>query len=209
MAFNNGTRQGVASGDVVYTDGTDTVYTEFVEFDVDTLEGVMFDAEFDVPSNRLEMRGAGNRQDGRSDLHVQAWVVHHLPLSRSRGPRALADRGRRGGPRARGLRRNTRNTTIEILGVPILWLPWMIYPLKSERQSGLLFPDFSIGGRNGFEVGLPVFWALGRSGEPDLHAALAAEAGGQGRRRSGVRARRALGRRPLRLLHLRRGRRSG
>jgi len=33
MAFSNSTRQGVASGDVVYTDGTDTVYTEFAEFE--------------------------------------------------------------------------------------------------------------------------------------------------------------------------------
>ena len=33
-----------------------------------------------------------------------------------------------------------RNTTFEVLGVPVVWLPWMIYPLKTERQTGLLFP---------------------------------------------------------------------
>ena len=54
-----------------------------------------------------------------------------------------------------------KNSTFEVLGVPVLWFPWMIYPLKTERQSGLLFPEFQISGRNGFEIGLPVFLTLG------------------------------------------------
>ena len=35
----------------------------------------------------------------------------------------------------------------------------MVYPIKTERQTGLLVPDLSLGSRNGFEVGLPLFWA--------------------------------------------------
>jgi lipopolysaccharide assembly outer membrane protein LptD (OstA) len=35
----------------------------------------------------------------------------------------------------------------------------MIYPLKTERQSGLLFPEIGYSGRNGAELSLPVFWA--------------------------------------------------
>ena len=34
-----------------------------------------------------------------------------------------------------------------------------MFPVKSERESGLLFPEFAYGGRNGFEVGLPLYWA--------------------------------------------------
>ena len=29
----------------------------------------------------------------------------------------------------------------------------MIYPLKTERQTGLLFPEFGYGGRNGVDIG--------------------------------------------------------
>ena len=35
----------------------------------------------------------------------------------------------------------------------------MMWPIKTERQSGLLFPKFNISGRNGVELGLPVFIA--------------------------------------------------
>jgi lipopolysaccharide assembly outer membrane protein LptD (OstA) len=160
MAFSNGTRQGVASGDVVYTDGTDTVTTEFVEFNVDTLEGVMFDAEFDVPSNRLEMRGVEVAKTGdRTYTFKQgSFTTCRCPDPEAREPWQIEAEEADLEVEGYGV---TRNTTVEILGVPVLWLPWMIYPLKSERQSGLLFPDFGVGGRNGFEVGLPVFWALG------------------------------------------------
>ena len=149
MAFSNATRRGVASVDVVYTDGTDTVYTEFVEFDVDTLEGVMFDAEFDVPSNRLEMRGVEIAKTGdRTYTFKQgSFTTCRCPDPEAREPWQIeageADLELEG----YGV---TKNTTVEVLGVPILWLPWMIYPLKTDRQSGLLFPDFGMGGRNGF-----------------------------------------------------------
>jgi LPS-assembly protein len=35
----------------------------------------------------------------------------------------------------------------------------MIYPLKTERQTGLLFPEISAGSINSFGFGLPFFWA--------------------------------------------------
>jgi LPS-assembly protein len=48
---------------------------------------------------------------------------------------------------------------VEVFGIPAVWLPWMIYPIKTQRQTGLLFPDVALGSRNGFSVGLPFFWA--------------------------------------------------
>ena len=52
-----------------------------------------------------------------------------------------------------------RNSTVDVLGVPVFWLPWLFFPVKTERESGLLFPGFGFGSRNGFEVELPIFWA--------------------------------------------------
>ena len=49
-----------------------------------------------------------------------------------------------------------------ISGVPFFWLPYLIVPLKSERQSGILFPSFE-NDSSGFAFGLPVFWAISRS----------------------------------------------
>ncbi|RMD79540.1 MAG: LPS-assembly protein LptD, partial [Gammaproteobacteria bacterium] len=53
-----------------------------------------------------------------------------------------------------------RNTTFEVLGVPVLWLPWMIYPLKTERETGFLFPELGASTRSGGDYAFPFFWAV-------------------------------------------------
>lgn len=56
-----------------------------------------------------------------------------------------------------------------LAGYPFFWLPYLVVPLKSERQSGVLFPSFEINSSGKVfdnpisAVGLPVFWAISRS----------------------------------------------
>jgi lipopolysaccharide assembly outer membrane protein LptD (OstA) len=159
MAFNNTTRRGVASGNVVFTDGVDTIHTEFAEFELDTLKGALFVAEF-VTDRGFELRGQEIRKTGERTWAFREgeFTTCRCPDPEAREPWEIqaeeADLEIEGYGTA-------RNTTLEVLGVPVLWLPWMIYPLKTERQSGLLFPDLAVSGRNGVEIGLPVFWAAG------------------------------------------------
>ncbi len=41
----------------------------------------------------------------------------------------------------------------------MIWLPWMRYPVKTERETGFLLPEFSVSGRSGARIGFPFFWA--------------------------------------------------
>ena len=50
-----------------------------------------------------------------------------------------------------------RNVRIEVKDLPILYLPWVRFPLGDERQTGLLFPNLSIGGRNGLDFSAPYY----------------------------------------------------
>jgi lipopolysaccharide assembly outer membrane protein LptD (OstA) len=51
------------------------------------------------------------------------------------------------------------DATLDILNVPVFWLPWMILPLRTERQTGFLLPEISYGSRTSFKIGIPFFWA--------------------------------------------------
>ena len=53
----------------------------------------------------------------------------------------------------------SENCSRTSLGVPALWLPWMAFPVMSERQSGVVFPELSLSSLNSFEIGLQ-FMAL-------------------------------------------------
>ena len=47
VAFSTENERGVAAGDVHYTDGEDLLRAEYMQFDVTTLEGVLYEGEFD------------------------------------------------------------------------------------------------------------------------------------------------------------------
>ncbi|HEX7403521.1 MAG TPA: putative LPS assembly protein LptD, partial [Usitatibacter sp.] len=51
-------------------------------------------------------------------------------------------------------------TAIFFLGVPILYLPYMTFPLDNKRRSGFLAPTFGTSGQSGFEASLPYYWNI-------------------------------------------------
>lgn len=53
-----------------------------------------------------------------------------------------------------------RGAILRAKGVPILYLPWMSFPLDDRRRSGLLFPTFGTDSRGGLDLGAPVYLNL-------------------------------------------------
>jgi lipopolysaccharide assembly outer membrane protein LptD (OstA) len=157
VSFSRRGNRGVASGSVVYSDGVDTVYANFVEFNLSTLQGVLFLAHFDDAGNSFRMEGEEIVKTGD-----QTYTFEKGMFTTCRCPDDERDpwqiRAAHADLEIEGYA-VARNTTINILGVPILWLPWMIYPVKTDRDSGFLFPEFGYSDRNGMMIGLPYFWA--------------------------------------------------
>jgi len=61
-----------------------------------------------------------------------------------------------------------KNPILEVANVPVLWLPYLVMPLKSERQTGLLTPVFDIYKADELALGVPFFWAISRSQDATL-----------------------------------------
>jgi LPS-assembly protein len=53
-----------------------------------------------------------------------------------------------------------KGAAFRIHDFPVLYLPWMIFPAKTERQTGLLLPQFGYSTLNGGGMELPFFWAI-------------------------------------------------
>ena len=47
--------------------------------------------------------------------------------------------------------------------IPILYTPYLIFPVKTERQSGLLIPKLGHSTKKGFYLDLPYYWAINPS----------------------------------------------
>ena len=53
-----------------------------------------------------------------------------------------------------------RNAWVEFMGVPMLYTPWVDFPLQERRKSGLLAPTLKLGGGNGVEFAQPYYFNL-------------------------------------------------
>ena len=157
ITFNPDTGKGVASGNVVITEAGDRLEAEFLHFDVETLEGVVFEGRLDSTEGRFRLTGDEVRRTGPETYEFRegSFTTCRCPAP-GRDPWMI--RADRAELEFEGYG-TARNTTFEVLGVPVVWLPWMIYPLKRERQTGVLFPEIGTSSRTGFDVGLPFFWA--------------------------------------------------
>lgn len=61
-----------------------------------------------------------------------------------------------------------KNTFLEISGVPILWLPYLIIPLKNERQTGFLPPEFGYIPNRNLIFSQSFFWAISPSDDATI-----------------------------------------
>ncbi|GAB3744536.1 LPS-assembly protein LptD [Lysobacter olei] len=53
-----------------------------------------------------------------------------------------------------------RGATLRIGKVPVLHVPWFMFPVDDRRRTGLLYPSVSMSGRNGFDWKQPIYLNL-------------------------------------------------
>jgi LPS-assembly protein len=53
-----------------------------------------------------------------------------------------------------------RDVRLDFKGVPIMYSPWLSFPVGDQRKSGLLFPAIGSGGKNGTQVVVPWYWNI-------------------------------------------------
>jgi LPS-assembly protein len=51
-------------------------------------------------------------------------------------------------------------TKVEFKGIPIVYLPWMTFPIGPDRKSGFLFPNIGASSRNGAQFEMPYYWNI-------------------------------------------------
>jgi LPS-assembly protein len=54
----------------------------------------------------------------------------------------------------------SRGASVRFKNVPIVYLPWMTFPIGSQRKSGFLFPNIGGSSRNGAMLELPYYWNI-------------------------------------------------
>lgn len=53
-----------------------------------------------------------------------------------------------------------KDVTLAIKEVPVMYLPWLRFPINDARQSGFLLPNIGSGGINGTDINIPYYFNL-------------------------------------------------
>ncbi len=56
-----------------------------------------------------------------------------------------------------------KHAVFKVKGVPVFYIPYILFSTKSDRQSGFLPPRAGYFARNGFDMELPFYWAISDS----------------------------------------------
>ncbi len=60
--------------------------------------------------------------------------------------------------------------TFQVKGIPILYMPYLIFPAKTTRQTGLLFPRIAYSrDKLGWDVGIPFYWAVSENADATFY----------------------------------------
>lgn len=70
-----------------------------------------------------------------------------------------------------------RNASIIFKGVPILYAPWMDFPLGKQRKSGFLSPTFGSTNKGGVEFTLPYYWNIAPNRDATISPRIMAKRG--------------------------------
>ena len=143
-------------GDVRYEDPGTQIHSDLAEFSYESGRIRFEGAEFSLGSSHA--RGAADaleiNQDGRLVLEgveyttcppgSEDWLLQgkSIELDTDKGVGT-----------AKGIK-------LQFKGVPILYAPYLTFPLSDARKSGLLAPEVGSAGRSGNEIRLPYYWNI-------------------------------------------------
>ncbi|HEX3498726.1 MAG TPA: LPS assembly protein LptD [Stellaceae bacterium] len=180
VTYNQRTDTITASGHVSLLEPTgEVLFADFVELTNRFNDGFLQDIR-GLLSDRSRLAGNTGRRTGGGRLEVRRGVYSPCDLCRDdptqpplwqlRAEQMVHDRQRH--------IIEYRDATLELKGVPILYLPYLAHPDPSvKRQSGLMAPTFGNSTNLGAHITIPYYWAIGPDRDATFNPTFTTDAG--------------------------------
>jgi LPS-assembly protein len=155
----------VFEGNVVFLRGDERLAGRRLDLDLDTGHGVIEDAAgfvqpgVYVEAARIERIDAGTYRIEGGRFTSCAQPNPRWGFTSTSATLQLDDKIK------------ARNVFFKLKSIPLLYLPYLIYPIQDDqRSSGLLMPHLGYSSFKGFGVGAGFFWAMGRGLDQTFYA---------------------------------------
>lgn len=145
-----------AEGNVVIRSDQDTLEGDRIDFDIRRKTGVVYQGRAFMARNHFYLAGDRIEKTGES-----SYVVDGAKATTCDGPSPDWQlTGERLDVTVEGYG-TLKHTKLRVKGLPVLYVPYLIFPAKTKRQTGLLSPYFAYSdSKLGMDVEIPFFWAI-------------------------------------------------
>jgi LPS-assembly protein len=165
VRFDHKTMKALATGNVIMTAGEDILTGSSMEMDLEAETGTLYNGTIFFKANHFYIKGNKIQKVGKD-----SYTVDKASITTCDGDT----------PAWKITGRNLR-VTIEGYGfvnhaalwakkVPVLYTPFLVFPVKLKRQSGLLPPQIGYSDRKRLEYNQPFFWAISESSDATFYA---------------------------------------
>lgn len=155
VRLNQTSRRARAQGDVQLDYGQDRIKGQQMDLDLDKETGTISNGTIFYAQNHLYLSGQSIEKTGPGTYHITKAVVTSCdgpdPAWRLTGSDLKVT--------VEGYGVST-HTALWAKRIPVFYTPFMVFPVKFKRQSGLLAPEFGLSDRKGTEYLQPFFWAI-------------------------------------------------
>lgn len=157
VRFDPGTQDVAAAGHVEVNDGEETLRAEKLVLNLRTQTGAMMNGEIIVARDKSHIRADKIEKTGERTFRVSHGTLTTCECGGGKPSWALfADDVKL----TLGKYAVSRDFLFHIKGVPVFYLPYMISPIKTDQESGLLAPRYVYSLRDGSEFFLPYYLAI-------------------------------------------------
>ncbi len=157
LSYDDNQRQVKIGGRSIFRNRAMVIQSQSAVFDLDRESGQFNDTEFALPEQGARGRSGQIRlrTDGVAHLRQSAYTTC-APQSDA----WYIESGRIKLDYAEGLG-SARHARLRFLGVPILYLPYLQFPINDQRRTGVLYPTLGQSSDTGFDMRWPIYLNLG------------------------------------------------
>ena len=159
VSYNLQTGDADLTGEVRYKDADEQFSFDRVTLNLNTELGILYNGSILINTNNYRIFGEKIEKTGEQSYRIQKGAITTCPCDDGKPDWEL---GMRHADVLLDGYAFSKDVTMRAKGVPVFWLPYGVFPVKLTRQSGLLFPSFSVSRLKGTMYTVPYYWAINR-----------------------------------------------
>ncbi len=156
--LNGRTSEAEATGNVILIQGDDILRSARMKINLETNLGIILQGSLFLKEKNLYLRGEEIERLGEDTYRIRkgnfTTCEGDSPAWRFSGRDALVTLEKYA---------SVWGATFEVKNVPILYSPYLIFPVKTKRQSGFLNPRIGFSDIGGLELDNAYFWAISKN----------------------------------------------